>query len=88
MQQHRDSTKRNYLAVWKVFNQLFVRLDYKPHSWEDRLNLFIGYLIQNNRKSTTVNSYISAVKAGLLMNNIKIRGRQILAVVTGLGMQD
>ena len=72
MQQHRDSTKHNYLAVWKVFNQFFVRLDYKPHSWEDCLNLFIGYLIQNNRKSATVNSYISAVKAVLLMKNIEI----------------
>ena len=71
-QQHRDSTKKNYLAVWKVFNEFFIRLDYKPTLWEDRLNLFVGYLIQGNKKSTTVKCYVSAVKAILLMNDVKI----------------
>ena len=27
-QQYRDSTKKNYYAIWKVFNNFFVRLDY------------------------------------------------------------
>ena len=72
LHQHRDSTKRNYLAIWRVFNQFFVRLDYKPHEWTERLNLFVGYLIQSNKKSAMVKSYISAIKAVLSMNNIKI----------------
>ena len=42
LHQHRDSTKRNYLAIWRVFNQFFVRLDYKPHEWTERLNLLCG----------------------------------------------
>ena len=40
--------------------------------WEDRLNLFVGYLIQGNKKSTTVKCYVSAIKAVLLMNSVKI----------------
>ena len=28
--QHQSSTKRNYYAVWKVFNEFFIRLDEKP----------------------------------------------------------
>ena len=72
MNQHRDSTKKNYYLVWKLFNEFFIKLDEKPRSWEDRLTLFVGYLISNNKQSATVKSYISAVKAVLLMNNIRI----------------
>ena len=78
--QHRDSTRRNYLAVWKLFNEFFVRLDNKPSHWEDRLNLFVGYLVKNNRRSAMVKSYISAIKAVLNMNNIRIEeDRYLLA---------
>ena len=71
-QQYRDCTKRNYYAVWRVFNQFFIRLDYKPSNWEDRLTLFVGFLIQSNKQSSTVKSYISAIKAVLKENNFKI----------------
>ena len=49
-----------------------LRLDYKPDNWEDRLVLFVGYLIQNNKQSATVRSYISAIKAVLREDNQKI----------------
>ena len=42
-----------------------MRLDFKPKTWEERLVLFVGFLIQNNRKSTTIRSYISAIKCVL-----------------------
>ena len=47
-QQHRNSTKKNYYAVWHLLNQFFIRLDAKPNAWEDRLTLCVGYLVQNN----------------------------------------
>ena len=72
MQQHRDSTRKNYYLIWKIFNRFFIRLDVKPTSWEDRLTLFVGHLIDDNKQSSTVKSYISAIKAVLLMNNIDI----------------
>ena len=47
-------------------------LDDKPITWEDRLTLFVGYLIKEKRKSTTVCSYISAIKAVLLDEKIEL----------------
>ena len=76
--QHRPSTKDNYLMVWRQFNEFFIKLDFKPRNWEDRLTLFVAYLIKNKKQSSTVKSYISAVKAVLKMNRIKVTGDQYL----------
>ena len=72
-QQHRDSTKKNYYSVWHSFNKFFIRLDIKPNNWEDRLTLYVAFLIENNKKSTTVKSYISAIKVILAENNIQLK---------------
>ena len=40
-------------------------MDCKPKTWEERLVLFVGYLIENKKKSSTIKSYISAIKAVL-----------------------
>ena len=45
MKQHRDSTAKTYLSVWRQFNNFVISLDTKPQFWEDRVTLFIGYLI-------------------------------------------
>ena len=78
LNQHHDSTKKCYYTVWKLFNEFFIQLDTKPGDWADRLTLFVGYLIQQNRQSATVQSYVSAIKAVLRMNNIKITEDQYL----------
>ena len=31
----RNTTKKNYLGIWRTFNQFYIRLDIKPESWED-----------------------------------------------------
>ena len=69
-QAHRKSTKQNYLLVWRSFNKFYLCLDKKPGNWEDRLILFVGYLIQNKRKSTTIKSYISAIRA--MVREVKV----------------
>ena len=69
---HRDSTKVNYYGIWKNFNQFFIKLDCKPNTWEDRIVLYAAYLIQNHKKSTTVKSYVSAIKAVLFNGGIEI----------------
>ena len=46
----RVSTRRIYESVWRTFNKFFVRLDEKPSTWEDRLILFVGHLIEQNKK--------------------------------------
>ena len=53
---YQDSMKKNYYAIWKIFNKFIIRLDEKPTSWEHRLTLFIGHLIQSNKQSSTVKS--------------------------------
>ena len=64
--QNRNSTSKNYYSIWKHLNKFLSRIDYIPEFWEDRVALFIAYLV-NYRKvqSATVRSYISAIKTVL-----------------------
>ena len=66
----REATKRNYQSVWKSFNKFFVRLDHKPRHWRDRITLYVGYLIDKKKQSSMIKSYLSAIKAVMLDNNI------------------
>ena len=61
----RSTTAKNYLSIWRHFNKFIIRLDYKPKSWEDRVAIFCAYLIQKGLQSSTIKSYISAIKAVL-----------------------
>ena len=73
LQCNRSSTMKSYYGIWKNFNQFIVRLDKNPTSWEQRLVLYVGYLINNNRKSTTIKSYISAICTVLMQDQYKLR---------------
>ena len=77
-QQHWSTTQKNYYNIWKSFNKFFIKLDRKPKDWGARLTLFVAHLINNKRQSSTVKSYISAIKAVLKINNIKINEDQFL----------
>ena len=68
MQKNRTSTQRNYYKTWTKFNEFFIKLDVKPETWEERIVLFVGYLIDLQRKSSTIKSYVSAIKAVLWDN--------------------
>ena len=61
----RDSTYKNYLAVWRNFNKFLIRLDKRPRLWEERVLLFCGHLVAEGTQSQTVKSYISAIKTVL-----------------------
>ena len=61
-----------YYQVWRQFAAFFQRLDYKPRDWEDRITLFIGYLVDNKKQSTTIRSYLSAIRAVLKIDGIKL----------------
>ena len=69
---HRDSTKKNYYTVWKVFNKFILRLDVKPRNWKDRLTLFVGYLVHSKKQSSMVRSYISAIRTVLSDEGISL----------------
>ena len=70
-QQTRSSTARTYLSVWRQFNRFLVDLDEMPSSWENRTILFVAYLIEKGMQSSTVKSYVSAIKRNLIDDNYK-----------------
>ena len=69
---YQSTPKKYYLSVWRNFNEFFIRLDRKPKTWEDRLVLFVGFLVENKRKSTTIKSYISAIRAVLADDGVTL----------------
>ena len=68
----RDMTRRTYYRVWKLFNAFFIRLDQKPDNWESRMVLFTGFLIDNQLQSSTIRTYLSAVRSVLAEHDIII----------------
>ena len=62
---NRDSTRANYYSIWKSFNRFLLQLDVRPTQWEDRIDLFLAHLVHSGKKSATVKSYYSAIKAVL-----------------------
>ena len=76
--QHQDSTRSNYYGIWKQFAEFYSRLDEKPVEWEDKITLFVAYLINDNKKSVTVCSYVSALCAVLKVDGIVLSPNSIL----------
>ena len=60
--QNRQSTAQNYLCIWCQFNRFIIKLDVKPSSWEERTSLFVAQLIDDGMQSSSVRSYVSAIK--------------------------
>ena len=77
--QTRDSTAKNYLNIWHQFNKFLLRLDKRPSSWEHRTLLFVAHLIEyRGAQSSTVKSYVSAIKKTLTMDKHKWNDNVIL----------
>ena len=77
-QRFKSTTKAQYYSIWKAFNHFYLRLDKKPKRWETRLTLYVAYLIHSGKKSTTINSYISAIKAVLTEVHVKLNEDRVL----------
>ena len=76
--QNRSSTNRNYISIWKHFNRFLIRLDYMPESWESRTAMFSAHLIEDHRiQSSTLKSYISAIKFTLKNDNYKWKDNEV-----------
>ena len=70
--QHKDSTAKTYLSVWRQFNKFLIMLDdTQPVLWEDRTTLFIAHLVDQGLQSSTIKSYVSAIKKTLIMDGYK-----------------
>ena len=69
---NRDTTNKNYYTIWKSLNNFLVKLDSIPEFWEERVAIFCAYLVEyKNIKSTTQQSYISAIKHTLKCDRYK-----------------
>ena len=68
MTQHRDSTAKNYLNIWRQFNKFLMKLDRKPKLWEDRTTLFVAHLVDRGMQSSSIKCYVSAIKKTLVMD--------------------
>ena len=77
-ERNRNTTRKNYHTIWRIFSSFYLKLDMKPKEWEDRLILFAGYLINEGKKATTVNSYISTIKSVLREDKIEVSEDQFL----------
>ena len=60
--QTRELTKKNFLGIWRHFNNFIICLDHQQSSWEDNLVLFGTHLVDLGSQSSTIKSYFSAIK--------------------------
>ena len=68
-----NSTSQNYLFVWRLFNKFVVSLDYRPKGWESKLALFAAHLVQKGVQSSTLKSYLAAIRSTLKVDGKKIQ---------------
>ena len=67
---HKSSTKKIYHHVWQKFNKFVIQLDNIPAKWEERVCLFCAYLLRiEHVQSTTMRSYVSAIKSKLVADD-------------------
>ena len=69
---------KTYHHIWTKFNNFVIKLDYKPPTWEERIALYCGYLIEKGVQSSTLKSYISAIKCILKNDNYEWDENKIL----------
>ena len=77
-QQHRSSTAKIYLSIWRQFNRFVLSLDIVSKSWEERTTLFVGFLIEKGMQSATVKTYVSAIKKMLVMDKYNWQDSKVL----------
>ena len=78
-ERNRRSTRKNYHDIWRTFNEFYIKLDEKPRAWEDHVTLFVGYLIEvKHAKSSTIRSYISAIRSVLLEDGVQLSENKFL----------
>ena len=70
-QRNRSSTNKNYYSIWNKFNRFVLCLDSKPKTWEQRVSLYGAFLVEGGIQSSTLKSYISAIKCILLIDGYK-----------------
>ena len=53
-------------GFWKNFNNFIIKLDRRPKDWEQGVSWYASHLFKHKFQSSTIKSYISAIKATLM----------------------
>ena len=69
--QNQASTMANYRRIWIQFNNFIIKLDRVPKLWEDQAALSAAYQIDRGAQSSSVKSYMSAIKKVLVTNKYR-----------------
>ena len=75
---NRETMNKNYVAIWKSFNKFVLKLDVIPKSWENRVSLFCTHLVHKGCQSSTIRSYVSAIKCILIRDGYKWKDELLL----------
>ena len=75
----RDSTARNYLGIWRGFNKFLFKLDSKPKGWENKITLYMAHLVDQGAQSSTIKSYMSALKKVLILDGFELNKSLLMA---------
>lgn len=70
-----QATKKAYHAVWRCFNRFLLAFDDLPTSWEDKMVLYASFLADVGSASSTVASYMSAIRYMLRHDGIEINNK-------------
>ena len=77
-QSKRKSTTETYLRIWRQFNNFIIRLDDMPITWEERTILFVAHLIEQGAQSSSIKSYVSAIKHVLQTDGYEWEDNKVL----------
>ena len=75
----RDSTARNYLGIWRGFNKFLFKLDSKLKGWENKITLYMAHLVDQGAQSSTIKSYMSALKKVLILDGFELNESLLMA---------
>ena len=78
MKQCCETMRKNYARIWRIFNSFLIRLDFRPKDWESRASLFIAHLVNEGLQSSTIKSYISAIKKTLVIDGYDWEDNKVL----------
>ena len=77
-QTNRQTTSKTYHGIWNKFNKFLIRLDHLPKDWEERIFLYCTHLVCEGKQSSTVKTYVSAIKASLKLIDYHVDHTKLL----------
>lgn len=66
-----DTTHETYHSAWCSFNDFVIKLNATPDRWEDRLILFVVFLIDKKHLPSAIKTYTSAIKSVLQEDGVE-----------------